>query len=98
MIIVLGSVLIRQGAIGEATKLSLEHVYRSRTEPGCISHSVQHDCENSQRLVFVEEWSDLAALHVHFQVPESRAFVGALTVLATEKPKMAIHQVQQAGP
>ena len=52
MIVVTGSVTARADSFDEVRKLSLEHVHRSRTEPGCISHAVHVDCENPQRLVF----------------------------------------------
>jgi quinol monooxygenase YgiN len=82
MIVVTGSVTARQDSFEEARKLSLEHVRRSRTEPGCISHAVHVDCENPLRLVFVEQWTDRAALVAHFAVPASRGFVRSLQPLA----------------
>jgi quinol monooxygenase YgiN len=36
-------------------------------EPGCISHAVHVDCENPLRLVFIEQWTDRAALLAHFR-------------------------------
>lgn len=94
MIVVLGSVLVREGRMVEAQKLSLEHVHRSRTEPGCVSHAVHVDCENPQRLLFVEEWADPAALQAHFNVPASRQFAVALSALALETPKMVLYQAE----
>ena len=72
MIVVTGSVTARVDSFDEVRKLSLEHVRRSRTEPGCISHAVHVDCENPLRLVFFEQWADRAALLAHFAVPASR--------------------------
>src|SRR3954465_6099924 len=83
MIVVTGSVTARADSFDEVRKLSLEHVRRSRQEPGCISHAVHVDCENPLRLVFFEQWADRAALTAHFAVPESGAFVRALRSLAT---------------
>jgi quinol monooxygenase YgiN len=82
MIVVTGSVTARQDSFDEVRRLSLEHVHRSRTEPGCISHAVQVDCENPLRLVFFEQWADRAALLDHFAVPASAEFVKALQSLA----------------
>src|ERR1700704_6374387 len=82
MILVTGSVMARQDSFDEVRRLSLEHVHRSRTEPGCISHAVHVDCENALRLVFIEQWADRAALLAHFAVPASRDFVKALPPLA----------------
>ena len=62
MIVVTGSVIARQDTFEEVRRLSLEHVQRSRAEPGCVSHAVHADCENPLRLVFIEQWADRAAL------------------------------------
>ena len=82
MIVVTGSVTAREDSFDEVRKLSLEHVQRSRGEPGCISHAVHVDCEDPLRLVFIEQWADRAALLAHFAVPVSRNFVRALQPLA----------------
>ncbi|MBR0796717.1 antibiotic biosynthesis monooxygenase [Bradyrhizobium jicamae] len=82
MIVVTGSVTARPETFDEVRRLSLEHVHRSRTEPGCLSHAVHVDCENPLRLVFFEQWADRAALSAHFAVPASRDFVRALQSLA----------------
>lgn len=95
MILVLGSVTAQSGRIQEALGLSQVHVARSRAEPGCIAHAVHIDAENPDRLVFVEQWADQAALAQHFQVAASRDFVRALTRLATETPSMSIYEATQ---
>jgi quinol monooxygenase YgiN len=82
MIVVTGSVVARHATFDEVRRLSLEHVHRSRKEPGCISHAVHVDCENALRLVFIEQWSDRAALLAHFAMPASRDFVRGLQPLA----------------
>ena len=91
MIIVTGSLLARADSLDELLKLSLEHVRRSRTEAGCLSHAVHQDVENPLRLVFVEEWADSEALFAHFAVPASRDFVKAIRVLVDEPPAMNIY-------
>ena len=58
MIVVTGSATVQRDNLDEARRLSLEHVRRSREEPGCISHAVHIDCENPCRLVFIEQWED----------------------------------------
>lgn len=68
MIIVTGSATSREGAEGEMQKISLDHVLRSRAEPGCISHEVSRDVEQPRRFVFVERWTDMTALQMHFRV------------------------------
>ena len=95
MIVVTGSVLARQDTQDEILRLSLEHVYRSRREPGCLSHAVHSDCEDSLRLVFVERWADRNALMAHFAVPASRDFVKALQPLAAASTTLEIYDATQ---
>ena len=98
MILVLGSVIVRQGRYEEALSLSLEHVARSRKEPGCVAHSVHQDAENPLRLVFAEQWSDMTVLRAHFKVPESREFAKAIGALASAPPEIAIYDAKRVGP
>ena len=95
MILVIGSVVIRDGHLDEALALSHEHMHRSRAEPGCISHAVHRDTENPRRLVFVERWTDHPALMDHFAAPESNTFVQAVGALATEPPRIEIYDAEQ---
>lgn len=97
MIIVLGSVVARDGALAEMLALSREHVARSRAEPGCVSHAVHVDTEDPNRLVFIEEWADPSALQQHFQVPASRAFVKALAGLAAAPPTLSVYDAKRVG-
>lgn len=82
MIIVTGSAVVRPEGLADALRISLEHVHRSRLEPGCLLHSVHHDAEDANRLVFLEHWADIDALRAHFTVPESRSFSKALAAMA----------------
>jgi quinol monooxygenase YgiN len=91
MIVVTGSVTAKPDTFDEVRRLSLEHVHRSRSEPGCISHAVHLDCENPLRLVFFEQWADRAALLTHFTVPASRDFVRALQSLAAAATTIEIY-------
>lgn len=95
MLIVTGTILARQDSFEELRASALQHVHRSRREPGCLSHAVHVDCENPLRLVFIEEWESRQALMTHFAVPESRAFVKSARVLAAEASPMAIFEAQK---
>ena len=97
MIIVTGSVTARPDTIDELVALSLEHVHRSREEPGCLLHSVHHDVEDPLRLVFLEHWADLDALRAHFAVPASNEFVRAARGLAARATDIAIFEATPAS-
>ena len=94
-VVVTGSLQARPEQVDELLRLSLEHVRRSRTEPGCLSHAVHRDVEDPLRLVFVEEWADRAALLAHFSVPASRAFVKAAAACASAAPQMSLYEVDE---
>ena len=91
MILVTGSVTARADTLDAVLKLSLEHVHRSRQEPGCMAHAVHADCENPLRLVFIEQWADRAALLAHFALPASREFVRALQPLAAAAATLELY-------
>ncbi len=91
MIIVTGSVQARPEHLDEVLALSVAHVHRSRLEPGCLLHTVHQDVEDVHRIVFVEHWVDLDALRTHFAVPESGAFVEALSALVDGAPTLEVY-------
>jgi quinol monooxygenase YgiN len=91
MIIVTGSIVAKAESLDKLLVISLEHVRRSRTEPGCLAHAVHQDAENPLRLVFLEEWADTAALAAHFTVPASRDFVKTARELSAGEPVLNIY-------
>ena len=95
MIIVTGSATASAETFEEMRRISLEHVRRSRAEPGCITHGVYTDCENPFRLHFFERWEDAASLKAHFGVPESRAFARRLRELASDPGDMAVYEAEK---
>ena len=95
MIIITGSAQIRAEHFEEALHLGIEHSARSRAEPGCLAHNCHVDAEDPLRIVFVEEWADMAAVKVHFTVPESGEFVRAIGAMAEAAPVMRIFEASQ---
>lgn len=94
MLIVTGSVTARAESFQALRQAALDHVHRSRTEAGCITHSVQVDCEHPLRLVFYEEWADRAALDVHFAQPGSASFMAAVRELSAASTRVRILPVE----
>jgi hypothetical protein len=50
MVMFTGSIVAQAGRLNGVLALSLEHVRRSRTEPGCLAHAALRDAENPARL------------------------------------------------
>ena len=98
MIIVIGDARATPQGRGEALRLSLEHVQRSRKEAGCISHNVSVDAEDDCRLVFVEYWQDMPALKTHFGLADSKGFIAALSPLLAARPNMKIYPADEIQP
>ncbi|MBP6014798.1 MAG: antibiotic biosynthesis monooxygenase [Alphaproteobacteria bacterium] len=96
MIIVLGSVLARPETFDELRTLGLQHVHRSRGEPGCISHDVHVHSENPLNLVFVEKWHDAQALAAHFRVRDSIDFVVKARELSAAPPAIEMFEATVA--
>jgi quinol monooxygenase YgiN len=96
LVIVHGSVDVKPEHWEELMRLCLEHVERSRQEPGCISHAVHVDAEDPNRLVFFEEWESMEALEAHFRVPTSITFVEQAEELAAGKPEIRIFESIEA--
>src|SRR5690606_27177252 len=92
MILVIGHALAKADTLQAMLAISVEHVLRSRGEPGCISHDVTTDVQDPLRLTFVERWSDMAALQAHFRVDASRAFGKALAAMANGMPSIHVYQ------
>ncbi len=95
MIIVLGSVTVKEGHIKDALELSQRHVNHSRAEPGCITHGVHLDSEDPQRLVFVEKWKDMDSLTRHFKEPTSIEFVNKLKALSASAPELSLYEAEE---
>ena len=95
MLIVTGSIAARADTIDELRRASLEHVARSRGEPGCLEHGVTVDVNDGLRLVFFERWEDRAALDAHFKVPASRAFGALAAKLAARPPELAVYEASE---
>ena len=96
MIIVTGVVYARSENLDAVLAKSLEHVRRSRAEPGCLLHSVHQDVEDPLKVVFLEHWADRAALVAHFGVAASRTFASEVTALAARPPVMDVYEAEIA--
>ena len=96
MIVVTGHATASPDTFDEMRRISLEHVHRSRAEPGCIEHGVYVDVENPLKLHFFERWADAAAIRAHFAVPESSAFAKRLRALAADAGAMQVLEAEPA--
>lgn len=94
--IVTGAVVARPDALPALLAASLDHVRRSRLEPGCLSHNVSIDAEDALRLTFLERWSDLPSLALHLGQPGSAAFLAAVRSFAEKSDGMQVYTARLA--
>ena len=97
MLIVTGSIQARLDSVDELRRLSLEHVVRSRAEPGCLEHGVAIDANDGLRLVFFERWLDRESLLAHFRVPASREFAKQVAQLAVHPPELTTYEASEVA-
>ena len=95
MLIVTGSVTARPETFEGLLRAALDHVARSRVEPGCLNHSVHADCENPLRLFFFEQWADRPALDTHFAQAGSQAFLRTVRELAASGSGVQIFPIAE---
>ena len=95
MIIVTGFIQARADTLDALRAASLEHVVRSRAEPGCLEHGVAVDVNDGLRLVFFERWSDRGALEAHFRMPASRGFAAEAAQLAAQPPQLHVYEANE---
>jgi quinol monooxygenase YgiN len=92
MILVTANIVIQDGRMPEAVRISQEQAVRTRKEPGCISYAVNQDIENPQQLMFFEQWTDAGAVQRHFTAAHAIAFAQQLGALAAATPIMALYK------
>src|SRR6476620_11847282 len=97
MLIVTGTIQARVDTVDALRRLSLEHVARSRAEPGCLEHGVAIDANDGLRLVFFERWADRESLLVHFRMPASREFAKQVAQLAAHPPELATYEASEVA-
>lgn len=98
MLVVTGTVTARPETFEALRSAALDHVARSRTELGCLTHGVAADCEEPLRLVFYEEWADRAALDTHFAQAGSLDFMRAVRELCAASTRVRILPVADRSP
>ncbi len=94
MILITGHVILTPEHRERMIALGAAHSARSRGEAGCLGHRCHVDVEQPDRLAFVEEWADIAAVRAHFAVPASGAFVAEMRALSPQPPVIRIYAAE----
>ena|ERR1700690_3398000 len=65
----------------------------SRAETGCIGYRLYEDTENSNELVFVEEWESDEALQQHFKTAHIAEFMQAIGPTLVAPADVKFHEI-----
>ena len=74
MIVVSGTVTARPETLDQMLEAALEHVRRSRAEPGCLQYHMLRDAEDPTLFIFFEVWASREHLALHSGLPHMRDF------------------------
>ena len=74
MIIIAGTVTVKQGLRDEAMRAASDMVEATRAEPGCRAYAFYADLQDPHTFFLFEEWESEEALQRHFATPHMAAF------------------------
>jgi quinol monooxygenase YgiN len=95
LIIVTARMQCRAGQDTEFIAAAQDAVVATRAEPGCISYAFLQDQTDPSVYMFVEEWSDGAALREHAGTEHLRAFQEAARRHVAEQ-EVRLHTVEKS--
>ena len=80
------------GKVEQVTAVLETMLAPSRAEPGCISYRFFYSHEDSECIIFYEQWQDMAAIEFHFATEHFEALGGQLDGLLNGEPKIDIFE------
>lgn len=94
MVVLTAYVTIKPGHF-EAALSACERVRQeSVLEPGCDRYDYFVSSRIENKIVFVEEWSNMPALQSHFQQPAFQNFMGAMGELVEGQAEIRIFEAE----
>lgn len=74
-LVVVATIVAKPGHAQAVKAALLEVVGPSRAEAGCLRYELHSDNAQAGRFVMLEEWSGMAALELHREMPHIKALV-----------------------
>ncbi len=69
MVYLIATLKIKPGSLPTIMEAVTPCIRDTREETGCISYDLHQSLTDENTLVFVERWTDKAALEAHFETP-----------------------------
>ena len=93
MIVVAGTVVVKQGYREAAEQIALKLVEATKKEQGCLTYDFWTDLSDPYRFHVFEEWESDEALEAHFQTAHMAAFLDALPGVTEGPPEVKRYEV-----
>ena len=93
MIIIVGKSVIKQGKKEDFKALAEKHMRESRKEKGCLSFNLYEDINNSNTLIFIEEWLNEEAIKLHTGSKHFTENVPKLSEFREGKPEINLYKL-----
>ena len=94
MIYLIATLTIKPGSLPAIMEAVMPCIEATRKEAGCISYDLFHSTTDENTLVFVERWTDQAAIDAHFEEPHLIAWRDAGEKFFTDRKIEIIHPSQ----
>ncbi|MCA1444389.1 antibiotic biosynthesis monooxygenase [Ensifer sp. IC4062] len=91
MVYVIAYLKAHAGKGDDVVALAAPLIEATRKEPGCISYDLYRKPAEPDTLVFIENWTDRAAVDAHFAEPHLEAFQAAMADVLADARIEVVH-------
>ena len=98
MLIISGSVRIKEGAGARAAEAAQTMAAATRAEPGCLAYRFSTDLGDPTLVYIYEEWESAQALERHFGTAHMTAFRATLPAIVAGPASIVRYEVSSATP
>ena len=96
MIIVVAHLRLRSGTFDRFTQAVEKVIPPSEAEPGCVSYEAHRGLQRPEDVLFIERWTDRAALDGHFAAPHFKIFDYVLATLLDQPPHVEVFEIESS--
>jgi len=93
MLIVMGEVVVDEGAVDKVRDALRTMEQETRKEPGCLGYAFSLDVNDASTVRISERWQSLEALQAHFATPHMAAFGLAVADLQPKSMDLKCYEV-----
>ncbi len=98
MIVIAGSVRVKEGALDRMISDASAMAVASRAEDGCVDYRFSVDLEDPNVVRLFECWRDQKVLEEHFSTPHFAHFSTAIEGAIEDRADLVRYEVSSSGP